>query len=167
MHLSQPHPPSKLNCSVLLLNYSCLNWLLQWSNSLYSTALAYSYQANFHNAYRCLRHAHYWYQPQLPYKSHRTYLTNHMEYISYHITPLVINSLGSGHTRIQKFVNRSNSTKPGWPAPGLKSKRILNALNTASYTPDHCKYVVYYNMDMVHMVQAFPCVDHNTNVRST
>ena len=63
------------------------------------TALAYSYRASFHDTYSCLRHAQYRYQPQLPYKSHRTYLTNHMESISHHITPLVINSLGGGHTR--------------------------------------------------------------------
>ena len=37
-------------------------------------------------------------RPQLPYKSHRTYLTNRMGSISHHITPLVINSLGGGHT---------------------------------------------------------------------
>ena len=33
--------------------------------------------------------------------------------ISHHITPLVIDSLGGGHTRIQKFADRSNSKKPG------------------------------------------------------
>ena len=41
--------------------------------------------------------------------------------ISHHITPLVINSLGGGHThthanthtRIQTFADRSNSKKPG------------------------------------------------------
>ena len=48
--------------------------------------------------------------------------------ISHHIMPLVINSLGRGHTNththtrkhicIQTFVDRSNSKKPG--APGLK-----------------------------------------------
>ena len=46
-------------------------------------------------------------------------LTNHMGSISHHITPLVINSLGDGHThaRIQTFADRSNSKKPGahWP----------------------------------------------------
>ena len=35
---------------------------------------------------------------QLPYKSHRTYLTNRMGSISHHITPLVTNSLEDGHT---------------------------------------------------------------------
>ena len=64
-----------------------------------------------------LHHAHYRYQPQLPYKSHRTYSTNRMESISHHITPLVINSLGGGHTHILTFVDRSNTKKPG--APGL------------------------------------------------
>ena len=62
------------------------------------TAIAYSYWASFHDAYICLRHAHYRYRLQLPYKGHRTYLTNRMASISYHITPLVINSLGSGQT---------------------------------------------------------------------
>ena len=32
-------------------------------------------------------------------KCHRNYLTNHMESKSHHITPLVIHSLGGGHTR--------------------------------------------------------------------
>ena len=62
------------------------------------TALAYSYWASFHNAYIRLCHAHYRYRLQLPYKSHRTYLTNRMGSISHHITPLVIDSLGGGHT---------------------------------------------------------------------
>ena len=62
------------------------------------TAIAYSYWASFHDTYICLRHAHYWYRLQLPYKSHKTYLTNRMGSISHHITPLVINSLGGGHT---------------------------------------------------------------------
>ena len=55
------------------------------------------------------------------YKSHRTYLTNRMGSISRHITPLVINSLGGGHTRkhtcIQKFAGRSNFKKPGARRP--------------------------------------------------
>ena len=38
--------------------------------------------------------------------------------ISHHITPLVINSLGGGHTHTHTFADRSNSKKPG--APGLK-----------------------------------------------
>ena len=84
----------------MLLHYSYFKWLLQWSNGLYS-AITYSYWASFHDTYMCLRHAHYWYQLQLPYKSHRTYLTNHMGSISHHIMPLVINSLGGGHTHMQ------------------------------------------------------------------
>ena len=68
------------------------------------TALAYSYWASFHNMYGCLRHAHWRYQLQLSYKSHRTYLTNHMESISYHIMPLVINSLGGRHTHKQTCI---------------------------------------------------------------
>ena len=49
------------------------------------TALAYSYWASFHDAYICLRHAYYRFRLQLPYKSHRTYLTNRI-YVVY-ITP--------------------------------------------------------------------------------
>ena len=69
-------------------------------------------------------------------KSHRIYLTNHMESISRYITPLVINSLRGRrththanthtctrthahthththtHTHIQTFTDRSNSKKP-------------------------------------------------------
>ena len=58
------------------------------------------------------------------YSCHRTYLTNCIGFISHHITPLVIYSLGGGHTRIQTFANRSNSKKPGAPGfleSGLKS----------------------------------------------
>ena len=39
MRLHQPHPASKLKHSILLLNYSCFKWLLQWRNGLYSTGL--------------------------------------------------------------------------------------------------------------------------------
>ena len=44
-----------------------------------------------------------------------------MESISHHIMPLVINSLGGGHThahaRLQTFADRSNFKKPGAPRP--------------------------------------------------
>ena len=46
--------------------------------------------------------------------------------ISHHISPLVINSLGGGHTHthtsIQTFADRSNSKKPGalQPAAGAR-----------------------------------------------
>ena len=52
--------------------------------------------------------------------------------ISHHITPLVINSLGGGHTHthILKFVDRSNTKKPGVcrpaaAAPGLKISDVI------------------------------------------
>ena len=92
------------------------------------TSLPYTDWASFHNAYGCLRHTHYRYRPQLPYKSHRTYLTNHMESISRHIMPLVIHSLGGGHTHtqthIQTFANRSNSKKSGVRAWFKKGRSI-------------------------------------------
>ena len=69
------------------------------------TALAYSDWASFHDTYICLCHAHYRYRLQLPYKSHRTYLTNRMGSISHHITPLVINSLGIGHTHTYTHIH--------------------------------------------------------------
>ena len=83
------------------------------------------------------------YRLQLPYISHRTYLTNRMGSISHHIMPLVINSLGGGHTHTQThtracackhtcthtFVDRSNSKKLGKAgAPGLKNIDGLTAL---------------------------------------
>ena len=58
----------------------------------------------------------------LPYKSHRSYLTNHMESISHHITPLAINSLRADthththkckHTRMHRHLHRNNIKKPG------------------------------------------------------
>ena len=76
------------------------------------TALAYSYWASFHDAYICLHHAHYQYRLQLPYKSHRTYLTNLMGLsISHHITPIVINSLGGGHTNTHTHTHTHTHTK--------------------------------------------------------
>ena len=76
------------------------------------TVLAYSYRASFHDTYKCLWHAHYRYRLQLPYKRHRTYLTNHMGPISRHITPLVINSLRVGtHTRTHAHTYRHSRTE--------------------------------------------------------
>ena len=74
------------------------------------TALAYSYWASFHDTYICLHHGHCRYRLQLPYKSHRTYLTNHMGSISHHIMPLVINSLGGRHTRKHTHANTHMQT---------------------------------------------------------
>ena len=53
---------------------------------------------------------------QLPYKSCRTCLINHMGFISYQITPLVINNLGGGHTHSHMhtdLMDKRNSKKPG------------------------------------------------------
>ena len=64
------------------------------------TALVYSYWASFHDAYGCLRHTHYRYRLQLPYKSHRTYLTNHMgsTYIMPHHATSYLLPRGRTHT---------------------------------------------------------------------
>ena len=75
------------------------------------TAPAHSYWASFHNVYGCLHHAHQRYQLHLPYKSHRTYLTNQIVSISHHIMPLVINSLRGRHTH--RRPHRTNFKKPG------------------------------------------------------
>ena len=90
---------SALSCyfTTVVLN-DCYSELMAY------TVLAYSYWASFHNVYICLRHAHYRYQLKMPYKSHRTYLTNHMGSISHHIMPLVINSLGGGHTHTHAYI---------------------------------------------------------------
>ena len=85
------------------------------------TVLAYCYWVSFHDVYGCLCHAHYQYRPQLPNKGYRTHVTNHIGSISCHIIPLVIHSVGGGHTHthtikhtyIQTFADRSNSKKPG------------------------------------------------------
>ena len=73
--------------------------------------LGYSYQASFHDAYGRLRHAHYRYQPELPYKSHRTYLTNNMESMSCNIMQSVINSLGGEHTQAHMHTYRHSQTE--------------------------------------------------------
>ena len=60
------------------------------------------------------------------YKSHITYLTNHNGYISHHITPLVINSLGGGHTHAYRHPHRKilrNQMCVGCQLSGLKIKR--------------------------------------------
>ena len=65
-------------------------------------------------------------QPQLPYKSHRTYSTNRMGSISHHITPLVINSLGGGHTH--KHTYRSSRTEAilrNQARTGLRPARLV------------------------------------------
>ena len=96
------------------------------------TVLAYSYWASFHNAYVCLCHAHYRYRPQLPYKSHRTYLTNRMGSISHHITPLVINSLRGRHTNTHAYIRtetilRNQAHASLWPAHAwFKNLKIMN-----------------------------------------
>ena len=121
--------------------------------TIYITISIYRGSTSFHDAYICLRHAHYRYQPQLPYKSHRTYSTNRMGSISHHITPLVIDSLGGGHThthtqtRIQKFADRSNSKKPG--APGLKT----NSYSSCTLDRFLCLiYCNYHDSDRFHSI---------------
>ena len=84
------------------------------------TVLANSYGIS---VYQFQGHAR---QLQLPYNSHRTCLTNRIESISHHIMPLVINSLGSGHTQTYTHTYRrphkNNFKKPGTCQcmPGLK-----------------------------------------------
>ena len=62
----------------------------------------------------------------------KTCLTNHMGSISYHITPLVINSLGGRHTHTHTHTRTHTHThnkKPGAFLAGLKSNP-LPILNT-------------------------------------
>ena len=116
------------NCSVPSCYFTTAVLNDCYSEVMAYTALPYSYWASFYDAYICLRHAHYRYRLQLPYKSHRTYLTNRMGSISHHIMPLVTNSLEDGHTNIhthtrkhtciQTSADRSNSKKPGVLATG-------------------------------------------------
>ena len=99
------------NCSALSCYFTTAVLNDCYSEVTAYTALAYSYWAGFHNAYICLCHTHYRYQPQLPYISHRTYLTNRMGYISHHITPLVINSLGGGDTHASTHAYKHSRTE--------------------------------------------------------
>ena len=50
---------------------------------------------------------------QLPYNTCKTYLTNYMESISYHIMPLVVNSLRMGNTHIHIYMSTKNQQNPG------------------------------------------------------
>ena len=68
-----------------------------------------------------------WQQLQLPYKSHRTYSTNHMGSISQHITPLVINNLGADththanrHTQAYRCSRTETILRNQAHVPGLK-----------------------------------------------
>ena len=94
-----------------LLVTNCYNELTAY------TALAYSYWASFHDAYQCQGHAHRQYRLKLPYNSCRTYLPNHMESISYHITPagfmfiLLFNIITPEHTlhsRVKDFTTHNS-----------------------------------------------------------
>ena len=58
-----------------------------------------------------------------------------MESISRHIMPLVINSLGGGHTHMQasaqKKIKKPDAPATGWRAPGLKTiNYYYNAIKT-------------------------------------
>ena len=57
--------------------------------------------------------------------------------ISNHITLLVVNSLGGGHTHILKFADRRNTKKPGAPRP------LAAALGLTKYTGNHFYIQVY------------------------
>jgi len=69
----------------------------------------------------------------------KTYLTNHKGYISYHITPLVINSLRGGHTHTlhgqKQFQDATHTLAKGRCAPGLKTG------NLKKNNRDHKKYL--------------------------
>ena len=55
--------------------------------------------------------------------SRRTYLTNRMGSISHHITPLVINSLGGGHTGI---LSRTEAILRNQACAGRKNVKKAN-----------------------------------------
>ena len=99
-------------CTPLYLSFRLICTTTAVLNSYYSEL--YSYWANFHDAYvRMLRPHPLMILTTLPYKSHRTYLTNHMEFISQHITPLVIDSLGGGDSNRHRHPHRNNFKKSG------------------------------------------------------
>ena len=75
-------------------------------------------------------------QLKLPYNSYRTCLTNRLESILHHIMPLVINSLGGGHTHANTHIHmqtiRTGSILEtrrvqacGVRAPGLKTCVVI------------------------------------------
>ena len=64
------------------------------------------------------------------YNSCRTYLTNNMGSISCHITPLVINSLGSGHTQAHIQTSAQDQFQETRRLPGLKNHELLRAVRS-------------------------------------
>ena len=79
---------------------------------------------------------------------HRTYLTNHMGSISHHITPLVINNLGGGHTHTHTHTNthtnvrgQSNFKKPGTRLI-KKEERLISLLQGNKSNILKCKKLI-------------------------
>ena len=86
------------------------------------TALAYSHWAHFYNTHINAKTAP---TNKTNYSSHTKaiefVLTNHVEFISCHITPLVINSLRGRHTHTNTrtdFPDKSNFKKPSTSSQG-------------------------------------------------
>ena len=89
-------------------------------------------------------------QPQLCYKSHRTYPTNHMGSISYHIMPLVINSVGADkHTYTHKHTYKPMSAQKQFKKPGACQlvagvPALASIIDSPLYTYVHLTLTLFY-----------------------
>ena len=99
-------------------------------------------------------------QLQLPYNDYRTCLTNPMGSISCHIMPLVINSLGGGHTQTHiQMSSAQEQFQETRHAPGLKVTSYLTfwkhcttnlshygiGLSTQIYILPYCSCISHYH----------------------
>jgi len=82
----------------------------------------------------------------------KTCLTNHKSFISHHITPLVINSLGGGHTHTciltsrTKAISRNQLHASLWPAHAWFNKIICTQMVM------HCSTIQGYGINQVNTV---------------
>jgi len=129
--MQRPHALFKLKCFVFILIHNFYND--SYSKETYVMALPCHLRAVFTTRFVYKGHAH---QLLIRHdfnchinerKTPTTCLTNHKSSISHHITPLVIHSLGGGHTHTHAYSHRGQkqfqetrcTPAKGWRTPGL------------------------------------------------